>query len=91
MEKHMNRQNLPKILSVISMLCGILAPCLVCYWYVGLLLALVAIGLGIYVQKHFGRNRMIITAYICAGIYVVFFLMLAAGMGVYYHMINLHK
>ena len=52
----MKDQKLSTILSVISMICGILAPCLVCYWYVGMVFAVAAIVLGIYVQKHFGKS-----------------------------------
>ena len=70
----MKDQKLSTILSVISMICGILAPCLVCYWYVGMVFAVAAIVLGIYVQKHFGKNRMVVTAYICAGVYLAFFI-----------------
>lgn len=87
----MKNQKLSTILSVISMICGILAPCLVCYWYVGMVFAVAAIVLGIYVQKHFGKNRMVVTAYICAGVYLAFFILLVGTMGIYYNIIDLHK
>lgn len=34
---------------------------------------------------------MVVTAYICAGVYLAFFILLVGTMGIYYNIIDLHK
>lgn len=85
----MSEQRLSTVLSVVSLVCGILAPILICYWYVGMVLAVIAIGLGIYVRKRFGGNTMIRVAFVSAGLYVAFFVLLVVIMGIYYNMVGL--
>lgn len=84
-----SEQRLSTVLSVVSLVCGILAPVLICYWYVGMVLAVIAIGLGIYVRKRFGSNTMIRVAFVSAGLYVAFFVLLVVIMGIYYNMVGL--
>ena len=84
-----SEQRLSTVLSVVSLVCGILAPILICYWYVGMVLAVIAIGLGIYVRKRFGGNTMIRVAFVSAGLYVAFFVLLVVIMGIYYNMVGL--
>lgn len=84
-----SEQRLSTVLSAVSLVCGILAPILICYWYVGMVLAVIAIGLGIYVRKRFGGNTMIRVAFVSAGLYVTFFVLLVVIMGIYYNMVGL--
>lgn len=87
----MNEQKRAKLLSVCSLICGIMAPIMICYWYIGMIFAVAAIGLGTYVRRRYGGNRMITAAYICAGVYVAFFVLLAVVMGLYYNMIHIYR
>lgn len=80
-----------KWLSVGCMITGILALVFVCYWYVGLALAVVSIVLGLLAKKHASVNRSVIIGWVCAGIYVAFFAILILAMGSYYSMIHLHR
>ena len=79
------------ILSWICMVLGILSVPMICYWYVGLALAAGSIALGVFVTRRYKRNRKITVGLVCAGGYLVFFLIVAIFLGIYYNIINLHK
>ena len=87
----MTPEQLNKLLSALCLVCGILALLFVCYWYVGMILAVVSIALGIYTWRRFGRDRMIIAGLICSGLYIIFFVLIAVSMGMYYSMIGLGR
>lgn len=79
------------ILSWGCAIAGVLSLPFACYWYVGLILAVVSIVLGVIVTRRYERNRMVTAGWICAGCYLAFFLILAIFLGIYYNIINLHK
>ena len=56
-----------------------------------MVLAVVSIALGIYTWRRFGRDRMIIAGLICSGLYIIFFVLIAVSMGMYYSMIGLGR
>jgi hypothetical protein len=87
----MNEKQLEKLLSLLTLLGGIASLVLVCYWYVGAIVAAVTIVLGIYTWKRFGRNGLVVAGILCAAFFAVFFLILVMGMGIYYNMIDLKK
>lgn len=80
-----------KLLSFGCMITGVLSIPFVCYWYVGMILAVMSIVLGLLVKQYASLNRLVIIGWVCAGIYVTFFIILILAMGSYYSMIHLHR
>lgn len=85
----MDSQKQKQIFSAATLCCGILSLLMICYWYVGLVLAVAAVILGCYSWRRFGGNPMIKGGLFCAGGFLGFFVLIIAGMGLYYHMIDL--
>ncbi|MCR5354940.1 MAG: hypothetical protein K6E43_05085 [Lachnospiraceae bacterium] len=84
-------EKLNKILSIACLITGIGSMLLICYWYIGLILAIVSILSGAYAWRQFGKNKLIVAGIVCSIVYISFFIIIGAAMGLYYSIIGLGR
>lgn len=70
---------------------AIFAWVMICIWYVGCILAIGSIGLGIYYNRQYGKNKFVTASYVISGSYIGIALLVLLFWGIYMAILPLHR
>ncbi len=84
----MDEQQKETLLSFLCITCGILCYLLVVFWYVGLALAIAAVGLAFYHDRLYGTNRMVLVGMWLGLAYIGILILIGLFIWGYFHMLH---
>lgn len=77
-----------RILTIVCLILSILAYIFTCHWYIGIIMAVVSVGLAIYHNKHFKENKIVRAGSIISIVYLGCIVLILLFMLMYYSLLK---